>query len=84
MRHLVQNAHSNDPLKAWTWFYLAKLHGTDLTRDNYRAIHESGAAYDDDVGGPIFAEGEDGVELPFADEQTKLNANAMAQSLFLE
>lgn len=43
MRLLVQNAHRNDPLKAWTWFYLAKLHGTDLTRDNYRAIHENGS-----------------------------------------
>ena len=84
MRHLVQNEHRNDPLTAWTWFYLAKLHGTDLTRDNYRAIHENGSRYDDDLGGPMFAEGEDGVELPAAGEQTKFTANAIAQSLFHE
>ena len=82
MKHLLQTNHRLDPLKAWTWFSLSKLLGTDLTRDNYRAIHEDGSSYDDDVGGPMFADGEDGVLLPVADEQTKARANTSAQAFF--
>ncbi|MDW5444851.1 hypothetical protein [Polaromonas sp. SM01] len=82
MRELIQNAHRNDSLKSWTWFYLAQLHGIDLTRDNYHAIHEDGSSYDDDLGGAMFADGEDGVKLPGADEKTKAQASALAQTLF--
>ncbi|QCB45473.1 hypothetical protein [Hydrogenophaga sp. PAMC20947] len=82
MKHLLQSEHRNDPLKAWTWFSLAKLLGTDLTRDNYQAIHEDGSDYDDDVGGPMFADGEDGVLLLAVDEHTKASANTAAQAFF--
>ena len=36
----------------------------DLTKDEYRAIHEAGSDYDDDIGGPMYADGADGIELP--------------------
>jgi hypothetical protein len=82
MRELIRDRQSNDPLKCWTWFHLAKLHGKDLTMDDYRAIHEDGSLYDDDVGGPLFAEGEDGVELPDADASVQRLAEASAREIF--
>ncbi len=82
MRELIEHHHQGDPLKAWTWFYLAQRMGTDLTRDNYRAIHEDGSNYDDDVGGAMFAVGEDGVALPLADEQVRHQAQREAKRLF--
>lgn len=82
MRDLIEQHDRADPLKCWTWFYLAQLHGTDLTKDNYRAIHDNGNAYDDDVGGPMFANGEDGVILPAASEAVRIQAQAIAQDLF--
>lgn len=82
MRELIRDRQSNDPLKCWTWFHLAKLHGKDLTRDDYRAIHEDGSPYDDDVGGPLFAEGEDGVEMPDAEVSLQRLAEASALEIF--
>jgi hypothetical protein len=82
MRELIQEKQSTDPLKCWTWFHLAKLHGNDLTRDDYHAINEDGSPYDDDVGGPVFADGEDGVELPEADEAIRQLAEARAFKIF--
>lgn len=82
MRDLIEQHDRADPLKCWTWFYLAQLHGTDLTKDNYRAFHDNGDAYDDDVGGPMFADGEDGVILPEANEAVRIQAQAIAQDLF--
>lgn len=82
MRELIESHHQQDPFKAWTWFYLAQLMGTDLTEDNYRAIQEDGSGYDDDVGGAMFAVGEDGVTLPPADEQVRIQAQQEAKRLF--
>lgn len=81
MRYLVEHAHRQDPLKAWTWFHLAKLLGTDLTRDQHWAVHEDGSHYDDNVGGAMFAAGIDGVELPEAQDLIKRHAESLAQSL---
>lgn len=82
MRDLIEQHDRATPLKCWTWFYLAQLHGTDLTKDNYRAFHDNGDAYDDDVGGPMFADGQDGVILPVANEAVRIQAQAIAQDLF--
>ena len=81
MRELIEIHHRDDSIKAWTWFYLAKLLGKDLTQDNYRAVHEDGSDYDDDVGGGMFAVGEDGVSLPLADAAIKNRAQTLAQAL---
>ena len=81
MRELIECHDRDDPLKAWTWFHLAKLLGKDLTQDNYRAVHEDGSDYDEDVGGGMFAVGEDGVRLPLADASIKNHAQTLAQAL---
>jgi hypothetical protein len=79
---LMESWHADDPLKVWTWFHYAKLLGKDLTQGDYRAIHEDGSSYDDDVGGPMFVDGVDGIELPTADESVRQEALRAAQSLF--
>ena len=82
IRELMESWHADDPLKLWTWFHYAKLLGNDLTQGDYWAIHEDGSHYDDDVGGPMFVDGVDGVELPTVDESVRQEAQRAAQSLF--
>ena len=82
MRELILKAHATDPLKCWTWFHLAKLHGKDLTKSDYRALHENGSVYDDDVGGPMEIVGEDGVVLPHADETIRQMAEVSAREIY--
>ena len=82
MRELMESWHADDPLKVWTWFHYAKLLGTDLTQGDYEAIHEDGSSYDDDVGGPMFVDGVDGIELHTADESVRQEALRAAHSLF--
>lgn len=82
MRELIEGSDRSNPLRCWTWFYLAELLGTDLTKDEYRAISEDGSDYDDDVGGPAFVGGRGGVELPPVDEETKAKARIAANALY--
>jgi hypothetical protein len=82
MRELIEDRQADDPLKCWTWFHLAKLHGKDLTLDDYRAVHEDGSDYDDDVGGNMFAVGEDGLDLPTASDEIQEVARRRAVEIF--
>jgi hypothetical protein len=61
---------------------LSQLVGTDLLADDYRAIHEDGSDYDDDVGGPLFVDGRDGVELEPIAAQDDAIARRMALEIF--
>ncbi len=63
MRELIEGDDRLNLQQCWTWFYLAELLGTDLSKDEYRAINEDGSDYDDDVGGPAYVGGQGGVEL---------------------
>ncbi|WP_348682806.1 hypothetical protein [Acidovorax soli] len=81
MRELMESWQAGDPVKVWTWFHYARLLGKDLTQGDYRAIHGDGSSYDD-VGGPMFVDGMDGVELPTVDESVRQETLRAAQSLF--
>lgn len=78
MRDLIEGYDAGDLEACWKWLHLAVLHGEDLTADQYRAIHEDGSPYDDDVGGAMYAGGRDGVKLkrlaPDADWQSQVAA----------
>ena len=78
MRQLIEEFDHGDLVRCWTWLYLAEMLGSDLTKDDYHAINEDGSPYDDDVGGPIFADGRDGVRLEpiSADQQATARQNA--------
>lgn len=67
---LIEEHDKGDLLRCWTWVYLSKLIGTDLTEDAHYAINEDGSKYDDDVGGPVYVAGRDSIVLePLSAEQ---------------
>jgi hypothetical protein len=82
MLQLIEQYDHSDLQRSWQWAYLSKLVGTDLTQNAYYAINEDGSDYDDDVGGPAYAAGRDGVDLePLAPAQDAA-ARLAAQKLF--
>ncbi|WP_409420107.1 hypothetical protein ABHF91_09740 [Pseudaeromonas sp. ZJS20] len=82
MRQLIEEYDRGDLPRCWTWVYLAKLLGTDLTQDEYIAIHEDGTPYDDDIGGPMYASGRDGVQLSSISAQQEAKARRGALEIF--
>lgn len=81
MRELIEGYDRLNLQQCWTWFYLAELLGTDLAKDEYRAINEDGSDYDDDVGGPAYVGGRGGVELEPIDADQDAAARQAAASL---
>lgn len=81
MRELIEGYDRSNLQQCWTWFYLAELLGVDLSADEYEAIHENGSSYDDDVGGPMFVDGRDGVELEPLNADQNAAARQAAASL---
>ena len=70
MLRLIEEHDQGNLARCWTWVYLSQLVGTDLSKDEHYAINEDGSEYDDDVGGPAYAAGRDGVALdPLSAEQ---------------
>ncbi len=84
MRQLIEDYCRDDLQQCWMWVYLARLVGTDLTRDEYYAIHEDGSPYDDDVGGNAFLGGRGGVELDPLDAAEDVAARYAAEQRFKE
>lgn len=84
MRELIEAYDTSDLLKCWTWIYLAKRYGIDLTQDDYQAIHEDGSDYDDDQGGAMFADGTDGINLDKITAKQDALAQEKAHELFIQ
>lgn len=74
VRWMIETFDRDDLVRCWTWLHFAKLLGTDLTHSHYRLINEDGSDYDDDVGGPGYPVGTEGIELPPLDESQDVNA----------
>lgn len=74
---------AGDALRAWTWQYLALERGTDLTRSTMAAYHDGGERdgqfYDSDFGGPLYAAGDEALELPELDGPSHRAAKAKAR-----
>lgn len=82
MLQLIEKYDHGDLLRCWTWVYLSRLVGTDLTQDAHYAINDDGSDDDDDVGGPAYVAGCDGVDLePLAPAQDA-TARLAAQKLY--
>lgn len=79
---LIEEFDHHDLQRCWTWVYFTQLLGTDLTRDDYHAINEDGSAYDDDVGGPLYAVGREGINIAPLSENQDAVARQAAQNLF--
>ncbi len=82
MLQLIEGHDQGDLLRCWTWVYLSRLVGTDLTRDAHYAINEDGSDYDDDVGGPAYVAGRDGIDLEPLRAEQEASARLAAQKLF--
>lgn len=82
MLQLIEEHDNGDLLRCWTWVYLSQLVGTDLTLDAHYAINEDGSEYDDDVGGPAYVAGRDGIDLKPLSAEQDATARLAAQKLF--
>ena len=87
LRDLLERAiEEGDAQLAWQWYELALLFGRDLTESTMRVYHDGGSHdgefYDSDFGGPLYAAGDEGVELPSIDASAMRLAKAQARALF--
>ena len=82
MLRLIEEHDQGDLSRCWTWVYLSRLIGTDLTKDAHYAINEDGSEYDDDVGGSAYVAGRDGVDLDPLSAEQDAAAREAAQDLF--
>jgi TPR repeat protein len=82
MRQLIEVYDKGDLVRCWTWIYLAQLLGSDLAQDSHYAINEDGSDYDDDVGGPAFVGGHDGVRLETLSVAQDEAAKKRAQDIY--
>jgi TPR repeat protein len=82
MLQLIEEYDHADLQQCWTWVYLSKLVGTDLTQDAHYAVNEDGSEYDDDVGGPAYVGGRDGVDLEALGSEQDIAAKLASMKLF--
>ena len=86
MRRLIDDYEHNNVQRSWMWLYLAQMLGTDLTKSHLQAFHDGGInadrLYDDDIGGPLYVAGDEGVEMTPLDEEGKLEARKLAEGVF--
>ncbi len=79
MRALIED-RDETPFRAWVWMHLSHLLDRDLSQDRHEAINENGTPYDDDVGGPMYLGGVDGIELvPLSAEEDRRAREEAAQ-----
>jgi hypothetical protein len=79
MLQLIEKHDRDDLVRCWMWVYLSQLVGTDLANDANYAINEDGSDYDDDVGGPVYVAGRDGVNLDRLSTEQDAAARLAAQ-----
>lgn len=81
MRELILE-HDEPFERAWVWMHLSRLLDEDLSRDRHEAINEDGSPYDDDVGGPAYVGGDDGITLAPLPHDADAAARELAGQLF--
>ena len=81
MLQLIEEYDHGDLQRCWTWVYLSRLVGTDLTQDAHFAINEDGSDYDDDIGGPAYLAGRDAIDVEPLDPEQDATARLAAQEL---
>ncbi|TDP83803.1 hypothetical protein EV672_104184 [Aquabacterium commune] len=84
LRALAERALEDEKqIEAWAWQYIALAHGHDLTRSTLAARHDGGSHhgefYDSDFGGPLFVDGEEGIELPQLPRRQMAEAKRLAK-----
>lgn len=86
IRHLAEIASKTNLLEAWMWQYFAELLGVDLTESSMRAYHDGGLydgqEYDDDHGGALYVDGDEGLHMNPLDVHQDAEARERARKLF--
>jgi hypothetical protein len=82
----TQALDSDNAMDAWQWQQLALLHGRDLTKSTMQAYHDGGERdgqfYDSDFGGGLYADGDEGLELPSISDAQRAEAKKRAQAIY--
>lgn len=86
LRELAERAlEGGQVVEAWAWQHIALKHRHDLTKSTLAARHEGGANhgefYDSDFGGPLFVDGDEGLDLPQLTRSQLAEAKQMAKEL---
>lgn len=86
LRRVAERAlDQGDVHRAWTWQYVALARGADLTRSTLAARHDGGLNdgqfYDSDFGGPLYVDGDEGLNLPEISKADHKAAKAKAQEI---
>lgn len=85
MRMLAQELEPDNHFQNWVWIYLSVQLGDDIRRSTMRAYHDGGAydgeEYDDDIGGPLYVGGDEGVRVPALDAASDARAQLLANEL---
>lgn len=81
MRELILD-HDEPNEQAWVWMHLSRLLEDDLSQDRYEAINEDGTPYDDDIGGPAYVGGDEGIDLDPLPSDADAAARQTAALLF--
>lgn len=86
MRDLIDEDDPSNLFQNWVWVYLARRLGTNLQESTLRAYHEGGKyadqEYDDDLGGPLYIAGDEGVRLGALNAEDDARAREAAQEFF--
>lgn len=83
MRELIRD-YGERGEQAWVWMHLSRLLDDDLSEDRYVAINEDGSLYDDDIGGPAFVGGDEGIHLNPLPSEADAAAQQAARALFAQ
>lgn len=85
MRWLVEHQQRAPTIETWTFVYLSRLLGDDVTASSMRAYHQDGPyhgqEYDDDLGGGIYVDGDEAIELSHLDSESDSFARTEAQRI---
>ncbi|MGL4315982.1 MAG: tetratricopeptide repeat protein [Pseudomonas sp.] len=86
MRALIDDYDQRNLLQNWVWVYLSERLGKDLRVSTMRAYHDggmyAGQEYDDDQGGPLYVDGDEGVELEPLSVENDVEAKRLAYERF--
>ncbi|MFS7092611.1 hypothetical protein ACDX38_28605 [Pseudomonas aeruginosa] len=68
------------------WIYLSAELGDDIRQSSMHAYHDGGAyageMYDDDIGGPLYVDGDEGVDIAALDAASDARARLLAKELY--
>lgn len=86
MRALIDDYDQQNQLQNWVWVYLSERLGKDLRVSTMRAYHDggmyAGQEYDDDQGGPLYVDGDEGVRLEPLSIEDDAEARRLASEHF--